>query len=48
MQRALGFAPQGTLEEGLRELVEWGRRQAAEDRVDAAAKELEAYGLAQG
>ncbi|MBI3088497.1 MAG: NAD-dependent epimerase/dehydratase family protein [Candidatus Omnitrophica bacterium] len=48
MQRALGFAPQGTLEEGLRELVEWGRRQTAEDRVEAAAKELEAYGLAQG
>jgi dTDP-L-rhamnose 4-epimerase len=48
IQRALGFSPTVSLEDGLRELVEWGKRQTAQDRVEAAAKELEAYGLAQG
>jgi dTDP-L-rhamnose 4-epimerase len=46
--RTLGFAPSVTLEDGLRELVEWGRAAAAEDRVEAAAKELEIRGLTQG
>ena len=46
--RALGFMPSVTLAEGLRELVAWGRAVMAEDRVDAAAKELEARGLTQG
>ena len=46
--RALGFAPSMTLAEGLRELVAWGRRVEAEDRVEEAAKELEARGLTRG
>ncbi len=46
--RALGFSPSVTLGEGLRELVAWGRAITAEDRVEAAAKELEARGLTQG
>ncbi|MBI4342357.1 MAG: NAD-dependent epimerase/dehydratase family protein [Candidatus Omnitrophica bacterium] len=46
--RALGFAPSISLEEGLHELVAWGRQVDAEDRSDAAAKELEARGLTQG
>lgn len=46
--RRLGFAPSVTLQEGLRELVEWGREQPATDRVAVAAKELEAYGLTGG
>ena len=46
--RALGFSPATTLEDGLRELVDWGQRTEAEDRVDAAARELEARGLTQG
>ena len=46
--RALGFSPSVTLEEGLRELVAWGRQVKAEDRVEAAAKELESRGLTRG
>ncbi|MBI4353636.1 MAG: NAD-dependent epimerase/dehydratase family protein [Candidatus Omnitrophica bacterium] len=46
--RRLGFTPEVTLDEGLKGLVEWGREQAAEDRVEAAAKELESYGLTSG
>lgn len=45
---ALGFAPSVTLEEGLTELVTWGRQVAAEDRVEQAAKELETRGLTKG
>ena len=46
--RALGFSPSMTLDEGLRELVAWGRQVDAEDRVEAAAKELESRGLTHG
>jgi len=46
--RQLGFASSVSLEQGLRDLVEWGRAQVAEDRVEAATKELEAFGLCQG
>jgi len=46
--RALGFAPSVSFEEGLRELVEWGQGESAEDRVEAAARELETRGLTQG
>jgi len=46
--RALGFAPLVTLEQGLRDLVSWGQRVEAEDRVELAAQELEARGLTQG
>jgi dTDP-L-rhamnose 4-epimerase len=46
--RALGFHPSVGLEEGLRELVEWGRQGQTPDRVEAAAKELESRGLTRG
>ena len=46
--RALGFTPSVSLQEGLRELVAWGREVAADDRVEEAAKELEARGLTRG
>ena len=46
--RALGFAPSGSLEDGLRELVAWGERVRADDRVEQATQELVARGLASG
>jgi len=46
--RALGFAPSISLEEGLRDLVAWGRETEARDRVEEAASELEVRGLTQG
>ncbi len=46
--RALGFEPSISLEDGLRELVAWGKRVEAVDRVEEAAKELEARGLTHG
>jgi len=46
--RALGFKPSVTLQEGLRDLVVWGRQETAEDRVEEAAKELEMRGLTTG
>ncbi len=46
--QALGFRPSVSLEEGLRGLAAWGRGVDAEDRVEAAAKELEARGLTRG
>jgi dTDP-L-rhamnose 4-epimerase len=45
IQRELGFRAQVSLEEGVRELLQWLRDQPAEDRVDQAAGELEARGL---
>ena len=44
----LGFSPSVTLEEGLRDLVAWGKAVEAEDHVEAAARELEIRGLTQG
>ncbi len=44
-QRALGYAPRVTLEEGLVELAQWLQEQAAEDRVADASRELAARGL---
>jgi len=46
--RALGFTPAVSLENGLRDLVAWGREVDAKDRVEGAASELEARGLTQG
>lgn len=46
--QALGFAPTVSLEEGLRELVIWGREVSAEDRVEDAARELAMRGLTHG
>ena len=45
---ALGFEPSVSLQEGLRELVTWGREVVANDQVEQAAKELEVRGLTQG
>ncbi len=46
IQSALGFRPTISLEEGLKELVEWADTVEAEDRFEEAAKELAAKGLA--
>ncbi len=43
--RELGYAPGTTLEEGMRDLLAWIRTQRADDRVEQAARELEARGL---
>ncbi len=45
---ALGYRPTVTLEDGLRELAEWGRRIDAKDRVEQAAQELVTRGLTKG
>ena len=44
-RRGLGYAPRVAFEDGMRELTDWVRRQDAQDRVDAAASELEKRGL---
>ncbi len=44
-QELLGFRTRVSLEEGMSELVEWLAGQEAEDRVDAATRELAARGL---
>jgi len=41
----LGYAPEVLLEDGLMELAEWLQDQAADDRVDAASRELAVRGL---
>lgn len=45
---ALGFRPAVSLKEGLRQLVEWGRQEVAEDRVEQATQELKIRGLTRG
>lgn len=44
-QRALGYAPRISFEEGMRGLVAWVRAQEAEDRAEQATRELERRGL---
>ena len=44
-RRLLGYEPKVSFEQGLADLVEWVRRQHAEDRFAAAAQELERRGL---
>jgi len=44
-QELLDFDPQVSFEDGIRELVEWGREQEAEDRFDDAHSELVEKGL---
>jgi dTDP-L-rhamnose 4-epimerase len=46
IQSALNYQPRVTLEEGMKELVEWSRTVNAEDKFEQAAKELAARGLA--
>ncbi len=46
IQRLIGFEPKVTLEEGLKELVEWSSTTEANDLFDQAAKELSERGLA--
>ena len=46
--QALGFKPGVALEEGLRELTEWGQEEEALDRVEKASGELEERGLTRG
>ena len=46
--RALGFQPSVILENGLRDLVTWGREVNADDQVERAATELEIRGLTRG
>lgn len=44
-EKVLGFTPEMSFEDGMRELVEWGRTQDAEDNFDEAQNELEEKGL---
>jgi dTDP-L-rhamnose 4-epimerase len=41
----LGYEPQVALEEGLAELGEWLKGEAADDRYEGARRELEVRGL---
>jgi dTDP-L-rhamnose 4-epimerase len=43
--KKLGFKPEVSFEEGMRELVDWGRAQEAVDRSDEALEELKNKGL---
>ena len=45
IQKALGLAPQVTLDAGLQDLISWAGGQQAEDRVAGAVGELESRGL---
>ncbi len=45
IEKALGFAPQVTLDAGLQDLISWAGDQQAEDRVAGAVGELESRGL---
>jgi len=44
-QKLLGYAPEVTLDAGLREYTTWLSRQAADDRVEDARRELDMRGL---
>ncbi|TAH53916.1 MAG: NAD-dependent epimerase/dehydratase family protein [Chloroflexota bacterium] len=44
-QRLLGYQPKVKFEQGVGDLVEWVRRQKAQDMVEAATAELVAHGL---
>ncbi|MFH1492233.1 MAG: SDR family NAD(P)-dependent oxidoreductase [Candidatus Omnitrophota bacterium] len=42
---ALGFSPNVSFEQGMRDLVEWSKTVSAEDRIEIATRELEEKGL---
>jgi dTDP-L-rhamnose 4-epimerase len=44
-RRLLGYEPKVSFREGIRELIEWGQRQAAQDNFDRAYDELQRSGL---
>lgn len=44
-ERLLDFEPEVSFEEGMRELVSWGRKQDADDKFDEAHAELKEKGL---
>jgi dTDP-L-rhamnose 4-epimerase len=44
-EAVMGFTAEVSFEEGMRELVEWGREQEADDRFEEAHRELEEKGL---
>ncbi len=46
--QSLGFQPSVSLADGLKQLVEWGQGVSAQDRVEAATKELISRGLTKG
>lgn len=43
--KEIGFSPQYSLEEGMRNLVEWGKKEDAVDRSDLAIKKLDEFNL---
>lgn len=45
IQKQLGYKPQVGFKEGMRELIEWSRGVAAEDKVEQATQELKERGL---
>ena len=45
IEARLGYRPEVTLEDGMRELLDWLRTQEAQDNVEAAAEELARRGL---
>lgn len=46
--KQIGFEPQIKFEEGMKQLVEWGKRQESKDKFETAKFELEEKGLLKG
>ncbi len=40
IKNAVGFQPKTSFEDGMKELIEWSKKEVAEDRFDAATQEL--------
>ncbi|HII40303.1 MAG TPA: nucleoside-diphosphate sugar epimerase, partial [Thermoplasmata archaeon] len=47
-RRLLGYEPKVAFEEGMKELVEWGRKVEAKDGFERAYEELRNKGLVEG
>lgn len=45
LQKIIGWTPKISLEAGLNEVIEWGRKEEAVDKMDFALKQLEKRGL---